>query len=182
MFKWALIPGLIFGLISAVTSLGCLGCLDCLTCFGTVWGSSMVAALFYSQECRRVGYPFDAGPGAMLGLWTGLINTTTSTVFGALFGLLLLGMWTVSVPFFEAFGDDVDGLSLAEWFGGTALAGLSGLVQLVFALFFSLIVGAVFGTLGGVIGGALFRVDPAPAAAPVTVQAPRREQDAPPEG
>jgi hypothetical protein len=86
LLRPTLVSGLIFGFLSGLPVLNMGNCCCCLWLWATGW----LAAFLYAREARRMGYPFGAAGGALVGLVAGLfggfvcsiLETLINVVFG----------------------------------------------------------------------------------------------------
>jgi hypothetical protein len=159
ILKPSLLAGVTFGAAGALPVLELLNC----ACCGLMVGSGLVAAWLYSRECRGRGVTFHAGPGAWVGLVSGLFYALAATIVNGLKQLLLGAPdLSESLEMFEQLGLPPEQMDVvAMW-----LERLQGPLGIVVGFFITLLLAAVFSTVGGLIGGAVFRVEPPPAGPP----------------
>ncbi len=164
-----LMPAVIGGVGGAVVSaLPLVGALNCACC-SLIIGSGFMAAFIYSRNCKEAGVGFQAGSGALLGLFAGLIFALSSTVITGVKGIIFTGGGGVEAEMTEAremmeqFGlppEQMESIEegMAAYQEFVERFGVWVFILLGFGL--SLLLGCVFATIGGLIGGAVFKVEP----------------------
>lgn len=154
----SLLGGLFVGVFSAlpIISAG-----NCLCCLWVVCGGVLAAYLLQQDQA----IPLEAGDGAIVGLFAGIVGALLSTALAIpvqmLMGPLSAGMFRQLAE--QASEAPPEFRSLLEQFGSGNVGAAAILVNLVFSLIFF----SVFGLLGGLLGQALFKKTPPPPVPPL---------------
>lgn len=152
----ALIAGGVLGFLSGLPISSCACCL---------WaaGAGFFAAFLYSRSCRSSGAAFDAGKGAILGLFTGAIF---GVVGGGLSSAISLATGSFSVAEMREAIDASPLISDPEA-AEQAIQFFESVGPLFLILILALlwiVLGVVLAALGGLVGGMAFKVEQAPSA------------------
>ena len=144
----SLLGGLFVGVLSALPIISAGNCLCCLWVV-----SGGVLAAYLLQEDQEG--PLQAGDGAIVGLFAGIVGALLSSVLAIPVQML---MGPVSADMFRHLAEQASDAppefrSLLEQLGSGSVGGAALLVNLVFSLIFF----SVFGLLGGLLGQALFK-------------------------
>jgi hypothetical protein len=155
LLKSAAIPGLLFGLVSAIPIVGALNC----ACCALVVAAGFTAAYLHSQACAKVAAGFTAGTGALAGFGAGMFHAISVSVFSTLVSLVIGGFDPAKMrEMLQQLGGSMDPQQMeAVEQVLRSMEGGGPLIAFLFSLLAFLIAGAIFGTLGGLIGGAVFK-------------------------
>jgi hypothetical protein len=153
MLQPAAIGGVVFGVLSGIPVISLLNC----ACCAYAIGGGMLAAHLYFKDLPAVAQQ-SYGEGAMLGLLTGGIGATVTTVIGIPMRLFIgaaAGLGSMD-RLNEILGDADLPAGIADLVGSLAGGGISiGFILIGF--FMRLISYGLFAMVGGIIGVAVFQ-------------------------
>lgn len=144
----SLLGGLFVGVLSALPIISAGNCLCCLW----VVSGGVLAAYLLQQDQPT---PIEAGDGALVGLFAGLIGAVLSSVLAVPVQMI---MGPMSADMFRQLAEQASEAppefrSLLDQFA----TGSIGIAAFLITLVFSLLIFSLFGLLGGLLGQALFR-------------------------
>jgi len=156
IWKPALIAGAGFGLLGGMPLIQCCCCL-------LIVAGGFVAAYLQSSACKKGGFAFRAGDGALVGLAAGVFYALAHSIVGGLLTIVMKPDYNQVLERFESGGMPPEAMETAE----RAVELLSGPLGSVIVFIVVLVAALMFSTIGGLIGGAVFKAEPqAPPAPP----------------
>lgn len=144
----ALLGGLFIGVLSAlpIISAG-----NCLCCLWVVSGGVLAAYLLQQNQAT----PIEAGDGAIVGLFAGLIGAVLASLLAI---PIQLAMGPITADMFRRIADQAaDAPPELRSFLDQLGSGSIGVAAMLLGLVMNLIFFSVFGLLGGLLGQALFK-------------------------
>jgi hypothetical protein len=149
----SLLGGLFIGVLSAlpIISAG-----NCLCCLWVVSGGVLAAYLLQQNQAA----PIEAGDGAMVGLFAGLMGAVVASLLAIPIQMI---MGPLSADMFRRIADQAAEAppELRSFLDQMGSGGI-GVVAMLFGLVINVVFFSVFGLLGGLLGQALFKKSPPP--------------------